>query len=86
MPKTTRDFPEQISVGVGEELKQRVIAFSYLSGNGGMYAATVRNFLHDKLMEEYSKLEGRQKADYEEILANVKTGWVSATENKKAPA
>jgi len=85
MPKTHKDFPEQISIGASTELKLSVVALSYLNGNGGMYAPVVRNLLQEAVTEKITRMDERQRADYEQILQNVKLKDKLRADNKKAP-
>jgi hypothetical protein len=72
MPKLHRDFPDQLSVGVTLEMRQKLVAIGYAQGSGGEYAGAVRNLLADALDRYVSGLDARRRADFDSILLNVK--------------
>ena len=70
-----------MSVSVSADMHMKIRALAYLRGSGGSYAALVRNFVMNGLREATGEMNEREKADYEEILANLRM----AEEIKKAP-
>lgn len=84
MPKLHKDFHANISVGVSTEMHQNMIALAYLQGHKGMYARVVRNILEKGIGEVLEALTPHQKADFDEILQNVKLQEAHILENKKA--
>ena len=72
MPKRSRDFPDQLSVGVTLEMRQKLVAIGYLMGSGGEYAVAVRNLLIEAMERFVDNLDVRKRADYETILQNVR--------------
>jgi hypothetical protein len=72
MPKMSKDFPSQISLGVSVDMRQRLVALGYMLGSGGQYAGAVRNMLHNAMIQYVDGLNEKQRAEYESILLNVK--------------
>ncbi len=88
MPKTSIDFPAQLSIQVTDAMRRQLIAIGYMTGNGGEYATPARNLLHNAIREYMEKLTPRERKDFDEILENVKL--VDAhkairKENQKSP-
>ena len=78
MPKRSRVFPDQLSVGVTLDMRQKLVAVGYLMGSGGEYAGAVRNILGDALERYVAGLDPRKRADYDSILGNVRAREVLA--------
>jgi hypothetical protein len=75
-----------ISFSVDTDLRQKLMAFAYLRGNGGMYAAVARHMLHEAVRKAELEMDERAAADYKEILKNVQIREALEADNKKAPA
>ena len=81
MPKTHSEFPNRLFFNCSDELHTRIVALAYLRGAGGSYASLARNFIMIGLREAEEAMTERERADYREILENVK----ATEEIKKAP-
>ena len=88
MPKLNKDFPAQLSISTTDESKICLIAIGYMTGNGGEYATTSRNFLDQGIRDYLAKLDPKERARWEEILANVRIQYTRRLpgENQKTPA
>ena len=67
MPKTHKDFPEQLSFSVPLVMRQNLEAIGYLLGAGGQYAAACRNLLQAGITRYISGLDERKRAEYDQI-------------------
>ncbi|RPJ29178.1 MAG: hypothetical protein EHM33_02050 [Chloroflexi bacterium] len=88
MPKLSKDFPAQLSLQVTDAMRIQLIAIGYLTGNGGEYATPARNLLHGAIQNHIEKLSPRERAEYDEILGNVRireTRKLPGEENQKSP-
>ena len=85
MPKMHKDFPDRLFFNCSVELRQKLVALAYLRQAGGMYASVARDLIAEAVAEKVASLNPRQKADYDEILANVKLQDALKAENKKPP-
>lgn len=85
MPKRTRDFPANMNFNCATELRQKLVAISYLRGDGGSYAAPARDILTDGVELFLSQLPETRRKDFEEILETVRAREALLTGNKKAP-
>ena len=72
MPKTHKDFPEQLSFSVPLVMRQNLEAIGYLLGAGGQYAAACRNLLQAGINRYISGLDERRRAEFDDILSNIK--------------
>ena len=78
MPKMRKDFPEQLSTSTTLEMKQKLTAIGYMMGAGGQYSAALRNLLADAIRRYIDGLDERKRAEYENILSNIKAREVLA--------
>ena len=72
MPKLHRDFPDQLSVGVTKDMRQKLVAIGYIMGSGGEYAGACRNLLGDAINRYIDNLDVRMRGDFDQILNNVR--------------
>lgn len=84
MPKKSADFPDNLHIMCATEMRQSLVAISYLRGDGGSYAAVARDLLVEKSLEYVAHLSEDKRKAYEDILANVKMREL-AREKKKPP-
>lgn len=85
MPKKGRDFPSNLNFNCATELRQALVALSYLRGDGGSFAAPARDILTEGVAKTIAAMDERRRRDYQEILQNVQAREALEAENKKPP-
>jgi len=72
MPKKTRDFPARIDFLATDEMRDQLVAISYLMGAGGEYSTPARNLLKRAIDNHMEGLSDKERTEFDEILANVR--------------
>lgn len=73
MPKQRKDFKERLSIMVTEGTAAELIAMAYLRHLSGSYALLSRSYIEAGLEQAKKSMSPKEKKEFEEILANVKT-------------
>ena len=73
MPKLHADYTVPLNILLGQDgTKEILIAVAYYRGQGGRFAGPARDFLRDGCERFAAGLSPKERARFDEILANVK--------------
>lgn len=67
----TKKFDTYLQVFVTHDVRLRLVAIAYLTGNKGMFSRPVKTFIEEGINRYLETLTPKQKKEYDEILANV---------------
>jgi transposase InsO family protein len=69
--KPGRKLTGALCIAIAPDVLMRLVAMSYHMGRKGMLGKTARPILEQAVTDYYNRLSEAQKAEYDEILANV---------------
>lgn len=72
MVKKTSTYTEQTNTRLTPEMVVQLVAVSFFQGRRGEYSALIRDFLTQGIARFEAGLSERDRARYDEILANVR--------------
>lgn len=72
MPKLELIFVDQVSVLTLAGTLDQIKAIAYYRGDRGHYAPALRDFIDKGIRDFYEALSPKERARYDEILANVR--------------
>lgn len=73
MPKLGKLYNVQIAFDARDELREKLVALSYLRGGAGKYAPVARDLMLEAIDRFVADLDPRKKKEFAEILKNVQT-------------
>lgn len=76
MPKLGKFYNVQITFGSRDELRERLVALSYLRGDAGEYAPIARDLMVEAVDRYIADLDPQEKKEFAEILKNVQASTI----------
>ena len=76
MPKLGKFYNVQITFDARDELRERLVALSYLRGDAGKYAPIARDLMVEAVDRFVNDLDPTEKKEFAEILKNVQAATI----------
>jgi len=76
MPKLGKFYNVTITFGARDELREKLVALSYLRGDGGEYAPIARDIMIEAVERFVSDLDRQEQKEFAEILKNVQASTI----------
>jgi hypothetical protein len=71
MPKLGKFYNIQITFDARDELREKLVALSYLRGDAGKYAPIARDIMTEAVERFVADLDPQERKEFAEILKNV---------------